>query len=104
MATVTLDFKPPTDPDIVTLHVQEAPTSAGVFTSLATHPAGTYPDYISEITITDAVSATDWFRIAWENASGGLTPYSEAMPGGTTTYLSKLIDRVMLRMPDSDEN
>lgn len=104
MATVTLDFLPPTDPDVVTLHVQEAPTAEGVFTNLASHSAGTYPDYITKVEITDAVSATDWFRIAWENLSGGMTPYSDPIPGGTTTYLSKLIDRVLLRMPDANEN
>lgn len=104
MATVILDFTPPTTDDVTTLHVQEAPTADGIFTNLASHPAGVYPDYISRITITDAVNAADWFRIAWENSSGGMTPYSEPIPGGTTTYLSKLIDRVMLRMPLADEN
>jgi hypothetical protein len=104
MATVILDFLPPEDKDIVSLLVQEADTGEGPFTNLASHPAGVYPDYISKVTITDASSAENWFRIAWLNSSGGTTPWSEAVPGNTTTYLSKLVDRVMLRMPDGDEN
>ena len=104
MVTITLDFLPPTDPDVITLHVEEAPSAEGPFAPLATHPAGVYPDYISKVTITDATSADNWFRIAWENSSGGMTPWSDPVPGNTTTYLSKLVDRVMLRMPNADEN
>lgn len=104
MATVTLDFLPPTDPDVTLLHVGESATGDGPFTELATHPAGVYPDYITKVTITDATSASHWFRIAWENSSGGITPWSDPLPGDTTTYLSRLVDRVMLRMPDANEN
>jgi hypothetical protein len=104
MATVILDFLPPEDTDIVTLHVGESPDSDGVFTELATHPSGSYPDYISKVTVTDAVSVDDWFRIAWENDSGGMTQWSDPVQGNTTTYLSKLIDRVLLRAPNLNEN
>lgn len=104
MATVILDFVPPTDPDIITLHVAEGDTGEGPFVERAPHPAGTYPSYITKITITDATDAENWFRIRWENASGGFTPWSDPVPGGTTTYLGKLIERVMLRFPDSNEN
>jgi hypothetical protein len=104
VATVILDFVPPTDPDIVELHVAEADSGGGPYTDLNTHPAGSYPNYITKVTVTDATDAENWFMIRWENASGGFTPWSDPLPGGTTTYLSKLIDRVILRFPDSNEN
>lgn len=99
MAAVHLEFLPPADEGIVTLHVEEAPSSSGVFSEVQTFPAGTYPNYIREADVTNAASATDWFRIRWEDESGNFTPYSSPIEGGTQTVVAQVMDRVILRDP-----
>lgn len=99
MAGVELQFLPPDENDIVTLHVEEAPTAAGTFTQIQTFPAGTFPNYITRAEVTNATNATDWFRIRWEDSSGNFTPYSAPIQGGTTTIVAQLMDRVILRDP-----
>lgn len=101
---VYLDFFPPQEEDIVTLHVEEAPTSTGPWVEIQTFPAGPYPDYISNVTITQAFEKNDWFRIRWENSEGAFTPYSEPLQGGTTTLVATIVDRMMLRDVAIDEN
>ena len=102
MASVELQFLPPDSEDIVTLHVEEAPAMGGPFTQVQTFPAGTYPNYIYTAVVDNAVSATDWFRIRWQDSAGGYTPYSDPVQGGTTTIVSQVMDRVILRDPSLD--
>lgn len=99
MAAVHLEFLPPSDEGMVTLHVEEAPTPTGTFTDIQDFPAGTYPDYIREVDVTGATSATDWFRIRWQDGNGNYTPYSAPIQGGTTTIVAQVMDRVILRDP-----
>lgn len=98
MATVPLDFIPPTTPGLVALHIYEAPLATGPFTEIERATAiGTYPDYITRYETTLATNPTDWFSIAWEDAGGAIGPTSAALQGGTQTLLSEIVDRVMLR-------
>lgn len=99
MAVVELQFLPPDTDDIVTLHVEEAPAPGGPFTEVQTFPAGTYPNYIRSAEVTAATSASDWFRIRWEDTAGNFTPYSAPIQGGTTTVVAQVMDRVILRDP-----
>lgn len=99
MAAVHLEFQPPDTDDIATLHVEEAPAATGTFAEVQTFPAGTFPNYIHEVDVTAATSATDWFRIRWETTAGGFTEYSNPIQGGTTTIVAKVTDRVLLRDP-----
>jgi hypothetical protein len=102
MASVELQFLPPDTEDIITLHVEEAPAPGGPFVEIQSFPAGTYPDYIYSAVVTNATSADDWFRIRWEDDAGGMTPYSDPVQGGTTTVVSQVMDRVILRDPAID--
>lgn len=105
MAKLNLDFLPPTDPDIVKLHIYESPTQTGSFSEIEFATAvGTYPNYISRYTVQNAASVTDWFSIAWEDANGVVSPLSEPIQGGTTTLVQILIDRLMLRDASLNEN
>jgi hypothetical protein len=100
---VELQFLPPETDDIVTLHVEESPTKTGVFSQVQTFPAGTSPDYITEAVVTNALNTNDWFRIRWEDSSGGFTEYSDPVQGGTTTLVAKIMNRVILRDPGVNE-
>lgn len=98
MASVTLEFLAPLDNDIVALHIYEAATSAGPFNEIErTTVVGTYPNYIQTYTSAVAVSATDWFAIAWENAGGVISPLSQPVQGGKSSLVGIITDRVMLR-------
>lgn len=100
---VRLDFVPPSQPDLVSLHVEEGPSSTGPFVSVeVVTDIGTYPDYISYVTV-NATNPNDWFRIFWRNNEGADTPYSNPIQGGTTTLVQQVVDRVMLRAPNSNE-
>lgn len=105
MAVVTLDFLPPLEDDVVALRIEESPTAGGVFTEiLRTTAVGTAPNWITKYTTSAATDPAYWFRIRWELASGQLTPYSEAIQGGTTTLVAMLVDRMLLRDPTLNEN
>lgn len=101
MPNLTIDFTPPEDPDYVALHVEEAPTAEGIYDALPAIVVA-YP-YPTKVRV-NVTNANDWFRVRWENSSGGFTPYSDPVPGGVTTFISKVINRVMLRMPNADES
>jgi hypothetical protein len=102
--SVYLDVVPPTETDVMTLHVEEAPAKVGVFVQIQTFPAGAYPEYITRVTVTTANSLTDWFRIRWENTSGAFSPYSMPVQGGTSSVVAQVVDRMMLRDPTLNEN
>jgi hypothetical protein len=96
---------PPTEPGIVTLHIFESPTGAdGSFVEIDQLDAGTYPDYNTEYVTQKAISDTDWFAIAWSTSSGIISPLSEPIKGGTSTLVGDIVERVLLRSPDLDEN
>src|SRR5262245_35971053 len=103
MASVRLDFTPPGIPDVIELHVEEAPDSGGPFVQIDTADSGTYPNYISSYTTQLATSTTYWFRIRWETLQGVFTPYSAPLQGGTKTLVQEIVDRVMLRNPSLNE-
>lgn len=105
MASLILDFLPPTDPGITKLHIFESPTQGGTFMEVeSTTEVGTYPNYITRYTVQDATSITDWFAIQWEYEDSVLSEVSSAIQGGTTTLVQTVIDRVLLRDPSLNEN
>jgi hypothetical protein len=105
MASVTLDFLPPIEEDIVALRIYEASAPDQPFNEIErTTAVGTFPSYIDTYTSTLAASATDWFSIAWENAGGVISPLSAPVQGGTSSLVGMITDRVMLRDPALNEN
>lgn len=95
---VHLEFTPPVEEDITSLHIFEAPASTGPFLEIEQVTAiGTFPDYIDHYTTTLANSLTDWFSIQWKDSKGALTPLSASVQGGTTSLVGKLIQRVLQR-------
>jgi hypothetical protein len=105
MAALPLTFIPPEEPGISQLHIYESPTGAdGTFTEIDTISAGSYPIYIDHYTTQNAISIDDWFAIAWSTVDGVVSPLSEPIKGGTTTLIGDIVQRVILRSPDLDEN
>lgn len=104
MAKVTLDFVPPEEPDILALHIYEsALPDAGFVEIERVTNIGASPNYITRYTTSVAASITDWFAIAWENAAGDTGIMSQSIQGGTTTVVSEVLNRVLLRDPTLDE-
>jgi hypothetical protein len=104
MASVRLDFVPPSIPDVKTLLIEEAVDSSGPFSEIEQITAvGIYPDYISYYTTQLANSTTDWFRIRWETSDGVFTEYSQPWQGGTTLLVNEIVNRVLLRNPALNE-
>lgn len=104
MATVVIDFTPPEIPGIEALRIYECATKEGSYAQIErTTDIGTYPAYITRYTTVLASSATDWFKIAWENTEGAITVESQPVQGGTTTLVNELVNRVMLRDPALNE-
>lgn len=104
MATVSLDFIPPIEPDIVALHIYEAPAQNGPFSEIErTTAVGTAPNYITRYVSALAVNAIDWFAIAWENSAGEVSPLSAAVMGGTSTLVGVIVQRMLLRDSSLDE-
>lgn len=104
MASVPLSFAPPTEPDIANLHIFESDNALTGFVEIDIVTAGIFPDYITRYTTHLASRADNWFAIAWENTEQVLSPLSAPIKGGTTTLIGELVDRVLLRSPDQDEN
>lgn len=104
MAKVKLDFVPPIADDITTLHIYESVLQDGPFNEIeVVTPVGTYPDYITDYTTSNALSITDWFSIAWENVDGILGPRAAPIKGGTRTPVQEILDRVLQRDPSLSE-
>lgn len=104
MAIVPLRFPPPEETNIVALRVYEGTTPEGPFVEIVrVSPVGTYPTYITHYTVSSAVDENNWFTIRWEDADGALSPYSEAVQGGTTTLVGEITARVARRDPSLDE-
>lgn len=101
---VPLRFTPPESDDIALLHIWEGSTPTGPFLEIDVTSAGIYPDYIREYVTTQAVMLSDWFAIQWEDNAGVRGNLSAPMQGGTTSLIGELVERVLLRSPDLDEN
>lgn len=100
MASVHLAFTPPYEPDIASLHIEESASSSGPFVEIeSVTDIGDFPDYITEYTTSLATVATDWFRIRWLDSKGAYTNYSQPFPGGGTTLVGQVVQRVRERMP-----
>lgn len=99
MASVFLDFVAPNDiPDLTSLHIYEGATPDGIFAEIEEVVAiGVQPNYISSYTTTYATNENGWFTIRWENSKGALTPYSDAVQGGTRSVVSEIVSRILLR-------
>jgi hypothetical protein len=84
---VTIDFVPPTVPDITKLHIYEGTSPNAVFDEIEiVTPVGTYPNYITRYTTTKATSKDNGFAIAWENGQGEISEMSNPMQGGTISW------------------
>jgi hypothetical protein len=105
MASVYLNFVPPNDvPDLIKLHIYEATAQAGPFSEIeAVTEIGSPGRYITDYTTDQATATTDWFAIQWENSKGVFSTMSSAIQGGTTSVVSEIVDRVMLRDPTLKE-
>lgn len=104
MAIVRLDFVPPSDPDIASLHIYESTTPEGGFSEIEEVTAiGTYPSYISYYTTDNASSVSNWFSIAWENTGGAMGELSQPIQGNATTLVQKVATRVLQRAPSLSE-
>ena len=105
MAAVELDFLPPTDPDIVKLHIYAAADENDIFNIIETvDEVGEYPTYITRYTTTLAPSPDWWFQIEWENSKGALSARSNPIQGGSTTAVNEIVERVLQRDPTLNEN
>lgn len=94
MASITLDFVPPGEEGVTALNVYESASQNGVFTIKQTTTAvGTYPDYISRFEFTQIDNPSDWFAISW-TINGIEGELSQAIKGGTTTLVQKIVNRV----------
>jgi len=99
MASVRIDLSPPAQDDVTALRIYEAASETGAYSMIErTTAVGAYPTYISHYVTTNAVSTTDWFKIAWEYQGGVIGPQSQARQGGQGPLLiGKVIERVIQR-------
>lgn len=98
--SVALEFIPPDEPDLLALHVYESSAMDGPFVEIdVTQAIGAYPNYVTRYTTQSALAITDWFAIAWENTANVVGELSASMQGGTSTLVSEIVNRVMLRDP-----
>jgi len=105
MASLPLDFTPPEDPGIVKLRILEASDPGGPYSIIEeVTNIGTYPNYITRYTTINALSLTDWFAIQWISSTGAESEISAPLQGGSKTLVSEVLDRVLLRRSDFDEN
>jgi hypothetical protein len=102
--SVSLEFVPPDQPEIVALRIFEATSSDGPFAQIErTTEIGTYPAYISRYTTANANSADDWFAIQWEDDKGALSVMSAPVRGGVPNLVQVVTDRVFQRDPALDK-
>lgn len=104
MASIRLKFVPPEDSGYVTLQIYESDASDGSYQLIDSTSAGNFPDYINEYTTDKVLSTSDWFVIQWVDNKGGSSEPSEPIKGGTATLIGEIVDRVMLRDSDLNEN
>lgn len=106
MAAVRIDLSPPPQEDVVALRIYEAAASTGPYNEIErTTNIGVYPTYISYYTTANAVSPTNWFKIAWEYQGAIIGPQSQAVQGGQgPMVIGQVIERVMQRDPSLNES
>lgn len=104
MASIAIDFIPPDDPNIVTMHIEEAMDKEGPWTGIETVPIGEYPNYITRYTTALASSPSSWIRIRFQDDGGAFSPWSVPVQGGTRTLVGEIVDRVLLRSATVNEN
>lgn len=105
MATVRLDFIPPTDPDLVSLKIFESSAKGGPFNQIEDVTViGEYPNYISTYTTTAAQQIDSWFAIDWFDDKGGHLGMSDPIQGNADLLLAEIVSRVMTRDPTINEN
>ena len=98
--SVTLEFIPSDEPDLKALHVYESSAVDGTFMHIdETESIGTYPNWITRYTTDKATQLDYWFAISWENTAGVEGELSAPMQGGSTSLVSELVNRVLLRDP-----
>jgi hypothetical protein len=104
MVPVHLDFIPPNVPDLAKLYIYEAPSQNGSYALIETvTDIGSYGNYLSEYTTIHAASKTDWFAIEWEDIKGASLGMSQGVQGGVESLVSEIVDRVLLRDPNINE-
>lgn len=103
---IRFDFVPPAQDDVVALRIYESSTEGGIYSQIErTTDVGVYPTYISHYTTQNALSSTDWFKIAWEMVGDVIGPTSPPIQGGSSqTLISRVIERVMQRDGTLDES
>lgn len=105
MATVRLDFIPPTDPDLISFKIYESATKEGVFNEIEEVTViGEYPNYLSTYTTTAATSIDNWFAIDWFDDKGGHLGMSDPIQGNADLLLAEIVSRVITRDPSINEN
>ena len=103
MASLILDFVPPEIPGYDELQVWESTAKEDApGTQIQTFPiSGTYP---TRMTVTTATSVTNWFSIRWAGPGPVFSEFSMPIQGGTSTLVGMIVNRVMLRQPNANEN
>jgi hypothetical protein len=105
MASVRLDFIPPTEPDLVELRIYESVAKEGPFSLIETVTAiGDYPNYLSTYTTTNATAVDYWFAIDWYDNKGGHLGVSDPIQGNTQLLLGEIVSRALTRDPSINEN
>lgn len=101
MASVILDLVP--QKGYTKLHIYEAPSKAAAPGSQIEVVTIDPDNPLTRYTTSVATSVSDWFSIQWEDDKGGLSPMSEPVQGGTSSIVSQIVDRVLLRDSTIDE-
>lgn len=105
MASVRLDFIPPTQDDLIELRIYEAFDKEGPFNMIETVTAiGEYPNYLSTYTTTNATAVDNWFAIDWFDDKDGHLGISDPIQGNTQLLLGEIVSRVQTRDATINEN
>jgi hypothetical protein len=105
MASVTLQFQLPADPDIASLRIYESPTPDGTFTLIEeVDEIGTYPNYITDYVTQNATNEDNWFAISWVDSGGSESDLSTPVQGGTDSVVHQIVERVYQRAPSLSKN
>jgi hypothetical protein len=95
---VSLQFTLPAEVDIAELIIWEGSSEDGPFTQIdSTTSVGTYPNYITHYTTTEATAVDDWFAISWIDSNGATSELSEPWQGGVDSIVNQVADRVTQR-------
>lgn len=102
--SIPLEFIPPNEGDIETLHIFEATDKLGPFSEIeVVTEIGTFPNYIQRYTTEQATALDNWFSIQWGDNKGGVTQMSAPVRGGSRGLVQEITDRVVQRDPSIDK-